>query len=56
MEEANDVEDEPQQNLTRTTEPQGDKVSANCFDALLSSLPEQSHVYKWPIHVNLTIF
>ena len=56
MEEANDVEDEPQQNLARTAEPRCDKVSANCFNALLSSLRERSYVYKWPMHVNLTIF
>ena len=40
MEEAIDAEDEPQQNLASTKVPQGDKVSTNCFDALLSSFPE----------------
>ena len=40
MEEAIDAEDEPQQNLASAKVPQGDKVSTNCFDALLSSFPE----------------
>ena len=46
MEEANDVEDEPQQNLARTAEPRGDKVSTNCFDALLPSFPELSAPFQ----------
>ena len=40
MEEAIDMEDEPQQNLASTVVPRGDKVSTNCFDVLLSSFPE----------------
>ena len=46
MEEAIDVKNEPQQNLARTTKPRCDKVSTNCFDALLSSLPELSAPFQ----------
>ena len=46
MEEAIDVEDEPQQNLARTVEPRGDKVSKKCFDALLPSFPELSAPFQ----------
>ena len=46
MEEALDVEDEPQENLARPAESQGDKVSTTCFDALLSSLPELSAPFQ----------
>ena len=46
MEEATDVEDEPQQNLARTAEPRGDKVSTNCDNTLLPSFPELSAPFQ----------
>ena len=50
MEEAIGVEDEAQQNLASTAVPRDDKVSTNCFDALLSSFLE----LKVPFQPNTT--
>ena len=46
MEQAIDVEDEPPQNLARTVDSRSDKVSANCFDALLLSFLELSAPFQ----------
>ena len=50
MEEAIDVENEPQQNLARTAKSRGDKVSANCFDALFSELSAPFQPNATPKH------
>ena len=46
MEEAIDVENEPQENPARAAESRGDKVSANCFDALFLSFSELSAPFQ----------